>query len=123
MQKWLLLALLSALPAQAQDITGLWASAPSPKTGAVLHIALAPCGGNICGTIQTAINATTPDLEGRQIVFDMVPDGNGHWTGGKMWLPPLDTNINARMALEGEALAVRGCMLLVCRTQLWHRVP
>jgi len=119
----LVLLLLWAIPAGAQDITGLWASAPSPKTGAVLHIALGPCGGKICGTIQKAINTTTPDLEGRQIVFDMVPDGNGHWTDGKMWLPPLDTNINARMALQGEALAVRGCLLLMCRTQLWHRVP
>ncbi len=123
MRKLAILALLWALPAGAQDITGLWASEPSPKRGAVLHVMLSPCGGNICGTIQAAFNTKRADLVGRGLLFDMVPDGQGHWSGGQMWLPPLDTNVSASLALRGEALAVRACMLLVCRTQLWHRVP
>jgi uncharacterized protein (DUF2147 family) len=123
MRKLVFLALLWAMPAAAQDISGLWATQPSPKTHAVLHVELAPCGANICGTIRAAINTRTPGLVGRQILYDMAPQGDGRWAGGKMWLPPLDTNVTASLTLRGEALAVRACMLLLCRTQLWHRVP
>lgn len=119
-----------ATSAWAEDpVDGLWKTAPG-DTGGYLHVSIAECGSAICGTIDTAFNKDGDEqLEyenlGKQIIWDMVPEGDGNYDNGKIWAPDRDKTYNAKMSLDGQnKLTVKGCVAggLVCRGQDWTRV-
>ncbi len=118
----LVFALLAAGPAAAQTAEGLWRTEPG-KTGAYLHVRVAPCeGGRLCGVIEEALEATRTDLVGRTIIANMAPDDAGKWSGGTIWAPDDDKTYRSKMRLQGDALKVEGCVLVVCRGQTWTRL-
>ncbi len=126
MHRILATCVLATLPfaAVAQDATGTWRT-EATNEGA-LEIQIAPCGANLCGTIARAIgpdgqSGPYPHL-GRQMVWDMAPNGAGQWSGGKIWDPRNDRTFNSKMELRGAALVVSGCFLGICQGMTWQRV-
>ena len=128
--KHLVLAASMALAgtAQADPAAGLWKTAPG-DTGGYLHVAMAPCGSALCGTIKAAFDgsgAPSADYEhlGKQLVWDMAAEGGGAYGGGKIWAPDRDKTYASKMSLSGAALEVKGFVAggLICRGQTWTRV-
>ncbi|WP_299945130.1 DUF2147 domain-containing protein [uncultured Ruegeria sp.] len=113
----------------ADPVDGLWKTAPG-DTGGYLHVSIAECGSAICGTIDTAFDADgNEQLEyenlGKQIIWDMIPEGGGSYDDGKIWAPDRDKTYSSKMTLDGQnKLTVKGCAVggLVCRGQVWTRV-
>ncbi len=112
--------------AGAQDISGIWQTEPG-DTGGFLHVAVEPCGDQICGTINRAFNKDLSVIEdyvhaGKPIIWDMNADGAESWSGGKIWAPDRDKTYNSKMELKGDLLTVSGCVLVICRSQTWRKV-
>lgn len=120
--------LMAASLAAAQDISGLWKTEPG-DTGGHLHVKILPCGDDICGTIDKAIDkegVTVEDYEhqGKAIVWDMKTNGEGYWNKGKIWSPDRDKTYKSKMALTDGKLKVSGCVFggLICRGQMWEKI-
>ncbi len=117
--------LLGALPlmAAAPDATGVWRTEATQD--GTLDVRISACGAALCGTILLARDPSGTEQPyphaGRQMIWDMVADGAGQWSGGKIWDPRNDRTFNARMELTGGTLAVSGCVLGICQAQVWQR--
>lgn len=114
--------------AMADPIDGTWKTAPG-DSGGYLYVTIAACGSAICGTIKSAFDKTgaeSSDYEhlGKKLIWDMIADGGGSYSGGKIWAPDADKTYSSKMSLSGNALKVKGCVAggLVCRGQDWTRV-
>lgn len=109
--------------AQADPVQGVWKT--QTDDGAYAHVTMAPCGGAICGVISRAFNASgefqSPNV-GKRLVWDMNADGNGKYSGGKIWQPSTDKVYRSKMVLNGTSLAVSGCVGPICKKQTWTRV-
>ncbi len=122
-------AVLASAAFAADPVDGLWKTQPG-DTGGYLHVSISECGSAICGTIDTAFDKDgNEQLEyenlGKQIIWDMVPDGGGSYGGGKIWAPDRDKTYSSKMTLDSQnKLTVKGCAVggLVCRGQDWTRV-
>ncbi len=119
-----------ATSALADDpVDGLWKTQPG-DSGGYLHVSISECGSAVCGTIDSAFSANgDQNLEyenlGKQIIWDMVPEGGGTYDSGKIWDPESDKTYKSKMTLDDENnLTVKGCVAggLVCRGQTWTRV-
>lgn len=128
--KHLVLAGSTALAgaAQADPVAGLWQT-EAGDSGGYLHVAMAPCGSAVCGTIKAAFDssgAASAGYEhlGKQLVWDMQAGGGGSYAGGTIWAPDKDKTYASKMALNGSVLEVKGCVAggLICRGQSWTRV-
>lgn len=116
-------------PVLADGIVGTWNAAPPDADGS-LHVTIAPCGQAFCGTIAAAFDADgapSPDYEhlGKPMIWDMVPDGNGGYEGGRIWAPDDDKTYRSKMTIENNVLIVKGCVAggLICREGgRWARV-
>ncbi|MCX8508440.1 MAG: DUF2147 domain-containing protein [Rhodobacteraceae bacterium] len=120
--------LLGATGAWAADpVEGLWKTKPDDN-GNYGHVEIAPCGAKLCGVLVKGFDSTgaqkPSDNIGKQIVWDMVANGDGTYGGGKVWAPDRDKTYNSKMSLSGDVLSVSGCVLggLICRAQDWNRV-
>ena len=111
---------LGAGAASAQSAEGVWRTEPG-KTGAWLEVRIAPCGEALCGTVAGQHGART-NLVGRRMIEGMRPDGPGRWSGGTIWAPDEDKTYRSRMSLVAGGLKVEGCVLVVCRGQVWTRL-
>ena len=118
------LALALAAPAFADPVLGTWKT--QPDDGAYAHVEMAPCGPNICGKIARTFNDSgeyaSPNI-GKTLVIDMAPQGNGSYEG-QVWRPSNDKIYIGKMELNGNSLALRGCVAggLICSKQTWNRV-
>jgi len=123
----LLAAILAALalPAAADPVHGRWRTAPDDN-GNTWVIEVTDCANRICGTLIAAFDNQGRPMEspnvGRRIVWDMEPRGRGSYRNGQVWAPDRDRTYNARMELQGDRLAVSGCVLVFCRDAIWTRV-
>ncbi|WP_170784082.1 DUF2147 domain-containing protein [Ruegeria lacuscaerulensis] len=123
-------AALTALAtvASADPVDGIWKTEPGDD-GEYLHVSIAECGSAICGTIDSAFDASGNQVlnyehDGKQMIWDMIPEGGGAYDNGKIWAPDRDKTYNSKMALSGNSLTVKGCVAggLICRGQTWSRV-
>ena len=123
-------AALTALAtvASADPVDGIWKTEPGDD-GEYLHVSIAECGSAICGTIDSAFDASGNEVlnyenNGKQMIWDMIPEGGGAYDNGKIWAPDRDKTYNSKMTLSGNALTVKGCVAggLICRGQTWSRV-
>lgn len=116
-----------ASPALAADpVEGIWQTKPDDN-GNFGHVRIAPCGERLCGVLIRAFNGDGQPMEsdniGNRIVWDMAPEGGGTYGDGKVWSPDRDKTYNSKMELQGDRLAVSGCVLFVCRDGgTWTRV-
>ena len=115
-------------PLAADPAEGTWKTQEGEE-GGYLHVAIAPCGAALCGTIAKAFDASGasstayPHL-GKRLIWDMVPEGGNAYGGGKIWAPDTNKTYASKMELAGNRLKVKGCVAggLVCRGQDWSRV-
>jgi len=127
MKSLLLLAFVAlSSAAGAQDLSGIWQTEPG-DTGGFLHVTIAPCGDKVCGQINRAFDKDAQVVEGyehagKPIIWDMAQDGDGKWSSGKIWAPDRDKTYNSKMELSGADLKVSGCVLVICRSQIWRKV-
>jgi len=129
MKKLILIAaaVLISTPALAGDaVFGTWKTAKDDN-GNYGHIEVAQCGSKICGTLVKSFNSDgsqgTQDNIGKNIVWDMVNEGDGAYGSGKIWSPDRDKTYKSKMQLTGDTLAVQGCILFICRDGgTWTRV-
>ena len=58
------------------------------------------------------------------MLWDMSADGDGYYSGGKIWAPDADKTYSSKMSLSGSTLVVKGCVAggLICRGQDWTRL-
>jgi uncharacterized protein (DUF2147 family) len=112
--------------AAADPVFGTWRTAPDDN-GNFGHIQVAACGAKICGKLVKSFDSTgaeiSSDNTGRNIVWDMVAQGDGVYGDGKIWAPDRDKTYKSKMTLSGNQLAVEGCVLMICRDGgTWSRV-
>ena len=140
-----IIALLLLLPAaraadpalEARDILGTWLT-----TDGKAHIEIYPCGDLYCGKIvwlseplengQPKRDKENPDealrdrpIIGLILVRDFSYDGDGTWSGGKVYDPESGDEYQGRMTLKDPmTLDLRGYILLPLfgRTERWTRV-
>lgn len=103
---------------------GVWQT--EVDDGNYAHVTLAGCGAAVCGTITRTFNSTgeyQSENLGRQIVIDMVPQGDGTYEGS-VWRPSNNRIYIGRMSLSGNSITLRGCVAggLICARQNWVRV-
>ena len=120
-----MLAAALATAVHAADATGTWKT-QAGRNGDYLHVRIAPCGTDLCGTIDGAFGAdgkAVPGYKyaGKKMIWDMTPDGTGKWSGGKIWSPVRDITASGKLALRGDTLVVSGCKGPICRSQDWMR--
>lgn len=107
----------------ADDVFGVWKT--EVDDGAYAHISMAQCGSKICGVISRTFDSggeTKADSIGKKLVWDMVPNGSGKYSKGKIWQPSTDKIFKSKMALSGNSLNVSGCVGPICKKQTWTRV-
>lgn len=115
---------LSAGAALADPIEGTWQTEVDDGSYALVDIV--PCGAGFCGVIARTFNTSgeydSPN-KGRQIVREMVPQGNGRYEG-RVWRPSNDKVYVGKIELNGDQMALRGCVAggLLCARQDWTRV-
>ncbi len=116
--------LAGAGAAAADPVEGSWRTQADDR-GNFAIVAISSCGDRICGTIARAFDAEGREIRsptvGRPIIWDMRPAGGGEYVDGKIWAPDRDKTYNSKMTLSGDRLSVRGCVLGLCRGQVWAR--
>ena len=127
-----LLALLIASTPQAQPaaaiepalLLGEWWT-----PGFNARVRIEPCGEAVCGHIVWAWDESPQDiadkrpLVGRKVIEGMRPDGGSRWTGGRLYNPEDGRDYKGLVQLQSPSrLQVEGCVLFVCRKQIWRRV-
>lgn len=108
----------------ASDVLGLWRTEPTEQ--GTLEVRVSTCGQKVCGVIETARDpngdvASYPHI-GKYMIWDMTPNGEDSWNKGKIWDPRNDRTFSSKMAVSGDQLTVSGCLLGLCRTQVWVKV-
>ncbi len=112
--------------AAADPVHGTWKTT-ADDNGHFGHIQVGACGSKICGTLVKAFGADGKELAsenvGKRIIWDMVANGDGSYGDGKVWSPDRDKTYSSKMKLNGNKLAISGCVLLICRDGgTWTRV-
>lgn len=126
------LVLASQAIAADPPIAGNWITA---DRSAVVRIA--PCGAKLCGTVVQVLarganvpsnDANNPNaaLRSRPLIGVQVLNGftarGSEWVGGTAYDPKSGNSYRSTLALAaGGRLKVTGCVLIVCRSQLWTR--
>lgn len=124
---WMAAALsLLAGAAVADPVEGVWKTKPDDN-GHYGHVEVKPCGAAFCGTLVRAFDGAGKEMAseniGKRIIWDMVPKGEGAYGDGKVWSPDRDKTYNSKLQLSGDGLAVKGCVLGICRDGgTWTRV-
>jgi uncharacterized protein (DUF2147 family) len=111
--------ILSAGMAFAADaVEGTWKTTPDDN-GNFGHIQIKPCGDAFCGTLVKSFGSDGKEMKsdnvGKRIIWDMKAKGGGAYGDGKIWSPDRDKTYNSKMTLTGDTLAVKGCVLMICR--------
>ena len=114
------LILVQAVPDQP-SIEGRWTN---PDHSVIVDVA--PCEAALCGTVQWATEQAqqdarkgTPSLIGTQILTGLQQEG-AIWKG-KLFVPDQNLRAEAKIEGDGQQLKVSGCVLGICKSQLWVR--
>ena len=122
----LLLVLSLTGAARAGDgALGVWLTEVDRK-GLQSHIRIRACGAKLCGRIVAAFDAAGAKVVtaniGKELFWDLEPQGGGLYENGRVWLPLVNLRGAASMWFVGAKLKVRACKGPVCATQIWTRV-
>lgn len=110
----------------ADPVEGIWKTKPDDN-GNYGHVHVKPCGPAFCGTLIKAFDGAGKEMKsdnvGKRIIWDMMAEGDGAYGDGKVWSPDRDKTYNSKMKLQGNGLAISGCVLGICRDGgTWTRV-
>lgn len=123
----LIAALLAAPPLRAEPapppaLLGDWWT---PGFGA--RVRIEPCGDSVCGRIvwlwdESPDIADKAPLVGRRVIDGMRPQSAGRWNGGRLYNPEDGYHYKGSLTLQTATnLLVEGCVLMICRQQVWRR--
>ncbi|MGR3468915.1 MAG: DUF2147 domain-containing protein [Shimia sp.] len=116
---------IAATAAHADPVFGDWRSQPG-ETGGYIHVNIAQCGTQICGTITKVVGNDNQSIVGRQIIAGMKKAGGNKYADGTIWAPDQDRTYKSQMELNGNSLKVTGCVgictALTSRSQTWTRL-
>ena len=108
---------MSVSAAAADPLHGVWQTAKDDN-GNFGFIQVAPCGAQICGTLVRSFDSAGTEIsspnDGRQIISETVANGDGSYSG-KVYSPDRDKTYTSKLVLNGNHLAVSGCVLGICR--------
>ncbi len=117
--------LLAGMAHAADPVDGVWKTQPGDD-GAFGYVTIGACGSKICGTLSNSFDPSGKEFDsaakGKRIIWDMMADGGGAYSKGKIWAPDRDKTYNSKMSLSGNVLKVSGCVLGICRDQTWTRI-
>jgi uncharacterized protein (DUF2147 family) len=120
------LALGIAPSVQGQIPSGVTGEWWTPGFGA--RVRIEPCGDAVCGRIVWLWDETPKDiadknpLVGRAVIERMQPAEPGFWRGGRLYNPEDGRDYKGSLQLQApNRLVVDGCVLFICRTQVWRR--
>ena len=110
----------------ADPVFGTWKTAPDDN-GNTGYIKVDACGSAICGTLVKSFDSSGKEMAsdniGKKIIWDMTSDGDGDYSGGKVWSPDRDKTYKSKMQLNGNSLSIQGCVMIICRDGgTWTRV-
>ncbi len=125
----------SGAAVQAEDATGVWRLQNGKVT-----VRVAPCGGNLCGTVvalkkprddkgRPRLDKENPNkalrsrpVIGLTIMSNMKPNGDGRWTG-TIYNPDDGNTYQSKMKLQNaNTMKVDGCVMVFCRSMKFVRV-
>ncbi|HEU5296172.1 MAG TPA: DUF2147 domain-containing protein [Burkholderiaceae bacterium] len=123
----LLVALLMAAAAPVAHaqahVTGEWWT-----PGFNARVRIEACGDAVCGRIVWLWDDHPKDIAdqqpllGRLVIDRMEAAGSGRWQGGRLYNPEDGRDYKGSLRLQSDTrLVVDGCVLFVCRTQVWRR--
>jgi uncharacterized protein (DUF2147 family) len=132
-----LLLLASVAVAHAQEgFVGRWAT---PGVAAIVELAPCPGASTLCGTIRWLWDAVdekgrprldvqnaeaslrSRPLVGLSILSGLTPAAGGGWSG-RIYNPEDGQIYSATLKQAGsDTLLVEGCVLFVCRKQVWRK--
>ncbi|USG59472.1 DUF2147 domain-containing protein [Sneathiella marina] len=128
---------LSLLASKAYaDVTGTWSTVEGKS-----HVKIEPCGDKFCGKIvwlkepnnaegkpKKDINNTDEALRGRpilgmELLNGFSPESKTEWDDGTIYNPEDGKTYSSTLTIakSGE-LEVEGCVLFICKTQVWKKV-
>jgi len=113
-----------ATPALANEPYGVWQT-KTDKTGAYLHVQVAPCGGNkakLCGVVAQTFKTPHTEIKGRKIFWDLEKVSENEWGNGRVWDAETDKEYAGKVILGKTKLRVEGCVGFLCDGQNWSRV-
>jgi uncharacterized protein (DUF2147 family) len=120
------LALGIATPMQAQGTSSVAGEWWTPGFNA--RVRIEPCGEAVCGRIVWLWDETPKDiadknpLVGRQVIERMQAAEPGFWRSGRLYNPEDGRDYKGSLHLQSpNRLVVDGCVLFICRTQVWRR--
>jgi len=121
------------------EIEDVWLTEPRDA-----HVEIAPCDQDplrLCGQIiwladpldengkpQTDANNPDPDLQTRPVIGLTILKGfeqkdENKWTRGTIYNPEDGNTYSSRLSFKNpDTLVVEGCVLFLCRKQIWERV-
>jgi uncharacterized protein (DUF2147 family) len=125
---------MAAIAAGAASIEGNWRTDDGKAIIAIGH-----CGATLCGRIAKVLDTGpgvlktdihNPDVRLRDRPIKGLPilfgfrEQDGTWIGGRAYDPGTGKSYRARLQRNQDgSLKVTGCILLICQSQLWTRVP
>ncbi|MEP5731693.1 MAG: DUF2147 domain-containing protein [Sulfitobacter sp.] len=121
---FVLASLSGTMPTFAQNPFGIWQTNEG-KTGAYLHIRVAPCHDNtdlLCGYIHKAFKTPHTQIVGRRIFWNLAPSGPGKWHNGMVWDIENGKAYRATLSLTASTLRIEGCLGPICKGQDWAKV-
>ena len=117
------------------DPKGLWLA----QDGA--RVRVGPCGGALCATIATPKSRVDPEtglpwtdknnpdpaqrnrpLVGVAVLYSLVPDGPGKWTGHLYNVDNGNTYSGHLLELDARTIRVEGCAIGICGGQNMSRI-
>ncbi|PUB13622.1 DUF2147 domain-containing protein [Yoonia sediminilitoris] len=118
-------AICLAGAANADPLEGIWQTAKDDN-GNFGFVQVAPCGAALCGRLiksfDTDANEIPSDFTGQSIISETVPEGGGAYSG-KIFSPDRGKTYSSSLELNGDQLAVSGCVFGICRSSgVWLRV-
>jgi len=127
--------LFAATAAHASEVVGVWETVEGKS-----HVKIDKCGDKFCGEIiwlkepndtkgkpKTDINNQDENLRGRQIVGiqllkDLKQIKANEWDDGEIYNPEDGNTYSSEMTLlSANELKVEGCVLFICKKQIWTR--
>ena len=123
----LAMTLAMATSAMAADpLVGNWRTTADDNGNSGL-ITIAECGTKICGTLIKSYDSSGKEFkspnQGKRLIWDMVNNGGGKYSGGKVYSPDRDKTYSGKLVLSGDSLSVKGCVFGICREGgVWGRV-
>lgn len=127
--------LFATMAAHASEVVGVWETVEGKS-----HVRIDKCGDKFCGEIiwlkepndtkgkpKTDINNQDENLRGRQIVGiqllkDLKQIKPNEWDDGEIYNPEDGNTYSSEMTLlSANELKVEGCVLFICKKQIWTR--